>query len=166
MNTKRSSSGARGRVVLGLVLALVLPACGGSSGGGSVTGPAPTPAPTRNLVGTESLELGSLKQAQAVGLPFDATLVVFTISPAANPLEGIVQWSSPSNDVDLVLYRGECTVQAFYNQTCDEIADASSTTTKPEHLTVSNVAAGTYTFAVANFGPGKEDATLQIFATQ
>lgn len=162
MNTKRSVSAARGRAILGLALVLVLPACGGG-GGGSPT--PPTPVPTRNLIGTQAFELVSPQQASAVGFPFDIGLVVFVINVTANPLEGIAQWSSPANDVDVILYRGECTPQGFYNQACTEITNASSATAKPERLVANNLAAGTYTLVVANLGPGRESGTLQIFAT-
>lgn len=144
-------------------LALALPSCGG---GGSPTAPS-TPTPTRRLLGTRDFQILGTLEAQRLGLIVDAALVELTLTgAAANPLEMIADWTFASNDIDIVLFRGNCTPQAFVAQTCSEVAATTSTTAKPERLVVNNVAPGTYTIGVVNFGRTNESGVLQIFATQ
>jgi len=49
--------------------------------------------------------------------------------------------------------------------TCNFLATATSTTTKPEKITVASVAAGDYTLYIANLGPGNEAFSWQVALT-
>jgi len=117
-------------------------------------------------VGTQNFQVLGTAEAQRLGVVVDADLFDLSISPAANPVEMIADWTFASNDIDIVLFRGSCTAQAFVARTCSEVASTTSVTQKPERLVVSNVAAGAYTVAVVNFGPTNESGVLQVFATQ
>ncbi|HET7293127.1 MAG TPA: hypothetical protein VFM88_11930 [Vicinamibacteria bacterium] len=161
----RSPSKTRARL-LTAVLALALPGCGGGGGGGSSSPTAPS-TPTRRAIGNVNFQVLGTNEARRLGLIVDAFLQEISITgTAANPLEMIADWTFASNDIDIVLFRGSCTPQAFIAQSCTELAATTSTTTKPERLVVSNVAPGGYTIAIVNFGPTNESGVLQVFATQ
>ena len=107
-------------VFAGLAVALSmlsLPGCGGGGGcAGNPTGPgcvaSPTPTPTPLVTrivsqGNDSLESGFLGW------------VVFTTTTAGT-LGVEVNWTFPTNDVDIFLARGSdpCTDETFDNRTC------------------------------------------------
>jgi|SRR5262245_1076093 len=152
-------------LVVSSILVAAMPGCGGG-GGGSPTGPS-TPTTTRRQLTTVNFTVAGTTEANRQGLVVDAFLAELTITGGtANPLEMIADWTFASNDIDVVLFRGNCTPQAFVAQNCSEMGSTTSTTAKPEHLSVNNVASGTYTVAIVNFGPTNESGVLQIFGTQ
>ena len=136
-----------------------LSGCGGSSGGSTAPTavatptPAPTPAPpVALLTGTFTLQNGF------VG--FFRTVTV----PSTGLLEMTVDWTLASNDLDIALVRGACTVAMYEADTCDYVGFSVSETAKPEILRV-NVTAGTYTPMVDSYGPGDESGAVQIVFT-
>ncbi len=82
-------------------------------------------------------------------------------------LEVTVDWTFTSNDVDIFVARGvePCTLATFNDRSCGFVATEESTTMKPEKLTISNLAAGTYTLYVANFGSSNESVACHITLT-
>jgi hypothetical protein len=56
-------------------------------------------------------------------------------------------------------------VQRRHRRTCAFVATEESPTLKPERLTVPNLAAGTYTLYVANFGDTDESVAWQVTLT-
>jgi hypothetical protein len=154
-------------VFAGLAVALSmlsLPGCGGGGGcAGNPTGPgcvaSPTPTPTPLVTrivsqGNDSLESGFLGW------------VVFTTTTAGT-LGVEVNWTFPTNDVDIFLARGNdpCTDETFDNRTCSFVATEESISMKPEKLSVPNMAAGTYTLYIANFGDTDESVAWQATLT-
>ncbi len=156
MNTKRSFSAANGRAVLGLALVLVLPACGGG-GGGSPTGPSAGPPPPEVLE-EASLAFGVVTTSQPTrGIGGG----VYQLN-ASGRVDISVDWTSPSNDVDVYLYRGTCSALDGFNERCEIVEKADSTNSKPERLSVANVAAGIYTMLIYNFGPRSDTVSYRI----
>jgi hypothetical protein len=119
------------------------------------TPPPPPPAPVTTVVAQGSLS----------GLaPDGAALATFTIDRAGT-LEVVLDWTLASNNLDLVLARGECTPEQLVALQCDVAAIGSSTTAKPERVSVSNAGAGGYTLFVANRGPSAESFSFQVLLT-
>ena len=92
--------------------------------------------------------------------------VVFTTT-ASGTVGVEVNWTFATNDVDIFLARGNepCTLETFNDRSCGFIATEESASMKPERLTVPNLAAGTYTLYVANFGDTDESVAYQITLT-
>ena len=138
----------------GTALAASLAACGGSS---SPTAPTPTPVPTPPppqvvAQGSDTLE------AEFTGrLPFTTT--------RAGNVEATVDWTYATNDVDVALVQGDCSFEQAVAQQCTVLAISVSTTAKPEKITASNAAAGTYTLFIENTGPGDESVAFQVVLT-
>ena len=142
-----------------MALAVILPACGGgSSGGGGTTPPVTTPpAPVRTLIQQGNFTIGRFPEVATVGV---------TIA-GAGTVEIVVDWTFSSNDLDAVFYNGNCTPAQATNRSCSIIAITTSTTAKPERLTITNVAAGTYTAGVASFlSSGNESGNYQVYLTR
>jgi hypothetical protein len=134
-----------------------LSACGG---GTPLTGPSPSPtpapAPVTTLVHDDSFAVGT-----KVAVPDTFT------TTSTGTLDVTVDWTFASNDIDIFIARGTepCTLQTFNDRTCGFIATEESTTMKPERLTIPNVAAGSYTLYVANFGSTNESVACHILLT-
>jgi hypothetical protein len=92
--------------------------------------------------------------------------LVFTTT-AAGVVGVTVDWTFATNDIDIYLTRGSdpCTLETFNNRTCGFIATEESPSMKPEKLSVSGLAAGTYTLYVANFGDTDESVAYQVTLT-
>jgi hypothetical protein len=150
-------------VTIALAAMAGLPGCGGG-GGGNVSGPSGG-GTQRDLLGSQSWQLVSPAQAQAAGLAIDmwATPIQTNVT---GDLEVTVDWTSGNNDVDIAIVRGNCTPQQGLANACGvPLAESTSTTAKPERATARGVAAGAYTLLIANWGPGQESGTLQVFLT-
>ena len=138
-------------------LALGLSGCGSDKVPTTPTStPTPPPAAVTRVVsqGNDSLESGFLGW------------VVFTTTTAGT-LGVEVNWTFTTNDVDIFLARGNdpCTDETFGNGTCPFIATEESSSMKPEKLSVPNLAAGTYTLYIANFGDTDESVAWQATLT-
>ena len=143
-------------------LALVLAASVGLPACGSSTGPSGL---QRRLVqsGSFTLLLG-VPAANAAGYSNDVAFVPFSTN-ASGDLEAIVDWSFSSDDLDLSLFRGACTLQQAVNNQCQLVANTSSTLAKPERLAVGGLPAGNYTLGISNLGDNTESGSYQIFLT-
>ncbi len=136
-------------------LAASLAACGGSSPSAPTPTPTPVPTPPPPQVvaqGNDTLE------AEFTGrLAFTTT--------RAGTLEATVDWTYATNDVDVALVQGDCSFEQATAQQCTVLAFSVSTTAKPEKITASNAAAGTYTLFIENTGPGDESLAFQVVLT-
>jgi len=134
-----------------------LSGCGsGSTPPGGPSTPPPTPAASTAVIHDDSFPVGS-----KVVVPD-----VFTTS-SAGTLTITLDWTFATNDVDIFVAKGTepCTLQTFNDRSCGFLASEESTTMKPEKLTMANLAAGTYTLYVANFGSTDESVACHITLT-
>jgi hypothetical protein len=154
--------GALSTITLACLLA-ALPGCGG--GGSPNTPTTLPPAPVTTVITQGTFHLGNPATALGSGQICDLLdFVPFTTS-VTGTLGATVNWSHATNDVDVFIERGTCTCNAAVAGQCDDVASSQSTTAKPEILTVSGFAAGTYTLVVANSGPGSEAGSYQVVLT-
>ncbi|MGE4162185.1 MAG: hypothetical protein AB7G23_10685 [Vicinamibacterales bacterium] len=141
---------------------LTLIACGGSSPSSPSANPTPSPAPTPTPTAAPTLLF------QGGGLLPPRTLLITPFTTTATGTIGAsVDWTFANSDLDLFLVRGTdpCTLDQFNNRQCPFLGAAESLTTKPETLSVPDLAAGAYTLYVANFADVQESVSVQITLT-
>jgi hypothetical protein len=119
--------------------------------------PPPTPPPTPPPPIVVSDGSGPLNVLTAVVRPFTTT--------QAGRLDVTVEWTYAANDVDVYLFRGGCTFEQFIAMQCQVVTFSESSTAKPERLTTSGAAAGSYVLVIANYGPGDESVAYQVVLT-
>lgn len=150
----------RTMVVRTLTLALAcggafLTACGGGSNPPTTPStPPPTPPPAPRV----------LLQGGGPIAAMDGGLVQFNVDVVGR-LDITVDWTFPTNDIALILFRGTCTEEQFLADACNVAGVADSATAKPERLTLSNAAVGLYTLVAINLGPDDESASVQVVLT-
>ena len=88
----------------------------------------------------------------------DIALVPFTTATGGN-LEVDADWTSAADDIQLVLFRGDCTLQDAVQNACDQIV-AARAMVKPQQLLEPSLPPGTYTIMVINAGPNDESGTM------
>jgi hypothetical protein len=90
----------------------------------------------------------------------DIALVPFTTATGGN-LEVDADWTSAADNIQLVLFRGDCTLQDAVQNACDpnQIADARAMV-KPQQLLEPLLPPGTYTIMVIDAGPNDETGTM------
>ncbi len=148
--------------IAALALTAILPACGGGGGGGTTPTtlpPAPQPVRTQILSGPFSLAA-----ADRNGFP-DIGAGPVTIS-GLGTVEIVADWTFASNDVDIIWYAGSCSSTQAIRDQCTILARTTSVSQKPERLTITNVAAGTYSVGLANYGSSSESGNYQVFLTR
>jgi hypothetical protein len=149
-------------IVGAIALVSLLSACGGSSGGGCSANPTgagcPTPTPPTTTLPPPQV----VSQGTSVSLAAEFVLRVPITTTQAGRLDVTADWTFATNDVDLILTRGNCTFDQFEAETCDVAAFAASETTKPETIRFSGAAAGLYTLFIGNFGPADESVSYQV----
>ena len=145
------------RLLSAVLLAALLPGCDGGSGPDPVpsTAPPPPPAPVTTVL--DEGGFSGVPPGNGIGGSFDTT--------RAGDLEVIVDWTFASNNMDLLLFRGECSPEQFLAEECDVADVADSPTAKPERVGLANAAAGTYTLVVFNFGETEETFSYQVLLT-
>jgi hypothetical protein len=146
------------RLMCAAVLAALIPACGGGGSGPDPvpsTAPPPAPAPVTTVLGEGAFS----------GLAPDGAAGGTFTTPRAGDLEVIVDWTFASNDLDLLLFRGECSEEQFLADQCDLADVADSLTAKPERVGLAGAPAGAYTLVVINFGATEETFSYQILLT-
>jgi hypothetical protein len=159
MSTRKQYGGGF-TVLSSLVVAAIALGLSGCGSDKNPTNPTPTPTPTPAPV-TRVVSQGSdTLESETLGA------VVFTTT-ASGTVGVEVNWTFATNDVDIYLARGNdpCTEETFNNRSCGFIATEESPSLKPERLTVPNLAAGTYTLYVANFGDTDESVAWQVTLT-
>lgn len=135
-------------------LACSLAGCGGSSGPTPVTTTTTTLPPcTQSVVLQRSVTgLGSFF---VVRLPFTTT--------TTGRLDVTVDWTFASSRVAVYVVRGSCSIDQLNARTCDFVLRSeASTTPKPQRLSASNVAAGSYDLFVGNAGTQDEAVSAQV----
>ena len=151
-----------------LALAALLPACGGGGGGGNTpTTLPPAPQPTRTQIGSGNFTVLGVPAANALGFPMDVAVTTLTISgTGTGTVEIVADWTFASSDIDIWFITGSCTAAQAARQQCTVAAATTSVTAKPERLTITGVAAGSYTIGFANFTNANESGNYQGFLTR
>jgi hypothetical protein len=157
MNTR--GAGRTGAWMVSLALAAVLPACGSGDAG---TTPA-TPERTRIAAGTFNV-VGTEEAAQN-GLVVDIGSGPIGV-PNSGTVEIVADWTSPSNNIDIYFFLGSCVSAQAVRGDCTIANRSSSTTTKPERLTIFGVPAGNYSVGFANLGLTNETGSFEVFLTR
>jgi hypothetical protein len=100
-------------------------------------------------------------------LPSKTLLFVPFSTTATGTVGATVDWTLSTNDVDIFLVRGAnpCTLEQFNSNQCPFLGFSSSTSAKPERLSVPNLTAGPYTLYVANLSSTTESVSYQITLT-
>ena len=138
--------------------ALTLPGCGGDNG--------TTPTPVRTVIAQGTFSVLDIAAAIFAGDQCAIGAFVPFTTPGMGSLDVSVQWQNPSNDIGIAITRGSCTCLQAANDDCDVIAISESTTAKPERLTVSNLAGGSYTLVITNLGEKSDSGTYEIGLTR
>lgn len=157
MSSAAVRNGTRNAAPLGAaLLAIWLPACGSDR----VAPPTPPPPPPSPTPVTTVIDEGSFS-----GLPPDTGVIGTFETTRAGDLEFIVDWTFATNDIGLLLYRGECTEEQFNADECDLADIADSPTAKPERVGIVGAPAGTYSLIVFNLGETEESFSYQVLLT-
>jgi hypothetical protein len=147
-----------GRSTAGALFVLGLAGCGGDSPTAPSTAtPTAPPAPVASVLMQGSLSNMDPRVLFTVGT-FNTT--------AAGKLDVTVDWTFATNDVDVYVARGTCSLEQVNNRTCPFVTLSESTTAKPEKLTVSSLDPGTYSLMIGNLGPTAESASYQVVHTR
>jgi hypothetical protein len=118
-----------------------------------------------NLTASTAFTLIPVPVANSEGRSDDVALVPFTITTGGT-LQVEADWMSAADNVQLVLFGGDCTLQDAVQNLCDknQIAAARGMV-KPQQLIQPGLAPGTYTIEVINFGPNDESGTMTATLT-
>jgi hypothetical protein len=83
----------------------------------------------------------------------------------AGRLDVTVDWTFATDNVDVYVARGTCTIDQVNQRTCPFATLSESTTAKPERLVMSSLDPGTYNLMIGNRGPASEAASYQVVHT-
>ena len=146
-----------------VALALVLGGCGGDDCSDHPTspdcGPSPSPSPVQTVDDPVVIDAGE------GGLPAFVALGRPLVTDKTGTFEVVVDWTFPTNDIDIFLARGDCAFEQFVGGGCNYAATATSPNTKPERVRLLNQPAGRYTLIIPNFGPEDESISYQVIFT-
>lgn len=151
-------------LAVGLAIVVTLGSCDGDDGPnctanpsapGCQPSPSPSPTPGQPVV----LDRGEGQ------LPALVALFRTVATTQVGAIEVVVDWTFGTNDVDILLARGGCTLDQLVAMQCTVIGTAESATAKPERLRAANQPAGSYTVVVVNFGPDDESIAYQVVFT-
>jgi len=145
-----------------LALALLLGGCGGDSkpcsenptGPGCQVSPSPSP-PVKTLITQGSFS--GLGERNLSYVPFN--------TDATGTIEATVDWTFTTDNVDIYIVRGTCTVDQFNSGTCPFVTFSESASAKPERVSASNQAPGSFNLYIGNRGPAEEAVSYQVFLT-
>jgi hypothetical protein len=117
--------------------------------------PAPPPTPVTSVIARGGSPLG----------PSTLLHTRFTTT-AAGTIGATVDWTHPTNDIDVYLTRGAepCTLEQVNEDQCPFIGVATSLTAKPETLSVPDLAAGQYVLYIGNYG-SDESVSYEVTLT-
>jgi len=124
----------------------------GCSGGNSANFP---PTVTTTTVFESAVPFTGLSRFQTFATDFtvpDGTLQI------------TVDWSSATDDLDIVLSNPACDIVAFASGLCKVLA-SERTNVKPEHISMATTATS-YRLFVVNMGPQAESGTVTVKVTQ
>ena len=156
MRVRRPSRAAR---MAALALAAGVPACGGDEG------TTPSTVPTRTQIGGGTFVVLGTEEANRLGFNADVAAGPFAVANGGT-MEITADWTSPANNIDLFLYLGSCSSEQARNGQCAIANRTTSTTAKPERLSVIGVPAGNYSIGFANFGLTSESGTFEVHLTR
>jgi hypothetical protein len=140
---------------LASVLAASLALAAGSAGCGSSSVANFPPKVITSVVYESSVPFADLQRFQVVANDFTV--------PAGN-LQITVDWSSPTDDLDIVLSNPACDTLAFAAGVC-KVLGSERTNVKPERLSMTTTATA-YRLFVVNLGPQAESGTVVVRVTQ
>lgn len=123
----------------------------------TVTAPPPPSPPTPVTIVVAQGSLSGLEPGGAAMAPFT--------TDRSGTLEVVLDWTLASNNLDLILTRGDCTPEQLIALECDVAAIASSATAKPERASIGSADAGAYTLFVANRGASTETFSFEALLT-
>jgi len=164
MHTKLSAS-----VLLVTVIGIASSLLGCGDDGGGSTMPSPSPI----VVSEGAFPIGTVLTALTTGDVCNFLQFIPFSTGSTGTIEAVVDWSSPANDIDPAIVRGQCTCTQVQqapsvdqlNRVCPTVAESSSVTAKPERIVASNQPAGSYTLIVVNFGDTRESFSYQVIHT-
>jgi hypothetical protein len=148
---------ARASRVAALALAALVGACGDN-------GSAPD-EPERTQIGGGTFHVQGTVAANENGYPADVATGPFNLV-GGGTLEINADWTSAANNIDIVLYVGNCTSAQAVIGACEIANRTANVDTKPEKLTVIGVPSGSYAVGFVNFGPTDETGTFTVFLTR
>jgi hypothetical protein len=99
------------------------------------------------------------------GLGVNILLFVPFTTSARGTLDITVDWTIPVDGIHVFVSANECTIDQVNGGTCTYLVESVPSTVKPRLLTVTGVAAGTYTLYIGNRGPSEESVSWQIGLT-
>jgi hypothetical protein len=138
----------------------------GCGGGGGSNPMASTPVAQRRLLTSGTFQLTDPATAFASTgglLSSDFAVVPFNVGTAGT-LDASVNWTFASNDIDIAIVQGNCTLEQAVADNCGTELVTGVTVTKPETVRTS-VSTGPHTLVLLNLGPGSESGTFEIFLT-
>lgn len=144
---------------VGFLVVVTLVGCGGSGG----NSPSTPSGPTRTVLLQTTFALGNFNAAR-----FDVKAP--GTGSGSGTLEATANWSSASNNVDVVVTDGACVGLNVVGicsgrPCCTVLVSAESRTAKPEKATVA-VPPGSYSVWVLSLGPGAESGTIEVTYTR
>lgn len=170
---ERIFSTGRRRSALGVAVALAvsvsLGGCGGS-GSSPTSTPTPTPPPVRTVIAQGNFS--GLQPVDPSAADFEDFYLLFFVTNQAGTLDITVDWTFDSNDVDFALIRGS--LEQVLLPACEdidspdcpiELVATAESLAKPETLTISNLAAGSYVVLVVNLGTTNESGVITVGLT-
>jgi hypothetical protein len=80
----------------------------------------------------------------------------------AGAVEATVDWTFATNDVDVLVTKGDCSFDQLEASQCTILGFAVSTTAKPEKVNIASTDAGVHTIFVENTGDRDESVSFQV----
>jgi len=130
--------------------------CGGSNSPTAVPAVTTPPAPVSTVLAQGSRS--NLGVNMLLGLDFTTN--------ANGMLDVTVDWTFVTNNVQIYLAYGPCSVEQFNAVDCSLAGLSVSPTAKPERLHLTNLPAGTYSLIIDNRGLTVESVSFQIVFTR
>ena len=130
--------------------------CGGSNSPTAVPAVTTPPAPVSTVLAQGSRS--NLGVNMLLGLDFTTN--------ANGMLDVTVDWTFVTNNVQIYLADGSCSIEQFNSYDCAIAGRSESLTAKPERLQLTNLRAGTYSLLIYNGGPTVESVSFQIVFTR
>jgi hypothetical protein len=143
------------RLVVAAALSTTVGACGGGGGGSGspVSGTPVTPTPPPPVVVVQG-------SGYALEAGFTARSTFTTTRGGA--LDATVDWTFATNDVDVLITRGDCSFDALEADQCSILGFAISETAKPEKIRIDSADAGLFTLFIENLGERDESLSYQV----
>ena len=139
-------------LALGLGAALLFPACGGNQ----VTSPGSSPPPPTMAPCTQV----TVFQGGAAFPPSTLDTESFSTSTTGR-LDVTLDWTFPDSRFGVYVVQGACNLQQFNARSCNFLL-RSDTGPKPRRVSAPNVAAGSYSLLIGNFGSQNESVSTQV----